>query len=200
MRFKFLRAGRAFIEISALCLAIVIISFIPMSGGIVSANESFLPAGMSWGMTESECTERLLESGYLKKRPEIPTSSPDRTLRRFALVNGIRSLGFERSSRLYAENLSISLYNDGLYLISQKYGDFGSGFKQEAVSSMAENIGSDPRLMRGLNSDMEVYAWTKGATSAQFSYRELPELDIYFAETMYRHVPVALELKRLGLQ
>ena len=181
-------------------LATAIINLSPAGERANCASAATLPSGLGWGMTAEECRSRMQAAGYEIAVPDIPEASADRALRSFALVNGIRDLGFYRRTSAAAERVALRLLDDALFLVSVGYDDFGRGFRERAVEEISGHMGSNPRRLPTPNSDMDVFAWSAGVTSAQFGYRELPKLGLYFAQVEYRNIPVMSELKRLGLQ
>ena len=194
---KFSRCYRT-LPLSILATAIIYLVLLCGRGNCAAA--ATLPSGLGWGMTAEECKGRMLAAGYESRATEIPEASPDRLLRRSALLYGIRDDHFHRRTASATEHVSLRLHNDVLFQVSIRYEDFGRGFRDKVLDEISRHMGTDPRRVPTPNSDMDVYAWSVGVTMAQFGYRELPKLDLYFAEASYRNGPVVTELKRLGLQ
>ena len=181
-------------------LATAIIYLVLACGWGNCALAATLPSGLGWGMTAEECRSRMRAAGYESRVAEIPEASPDRLLRRSALLYGIRDDHYERRAASATEYVSLRLHDDALFQVSIRYENFGRGFCDKVLEEISRHMGAAPRRVRGPNSEMDLYAWTAGVTTAQFGYRELPKLDLYFAEVSYRNGPVVTELKRLGLQ
>ena len=185
-------------SLSILATAIIYLVLSCVGGNCATA--ATLPSGLGWGMMAEECRSRLIAAGYENREPEIPEASPDRRLRRHAIASGLRDLDFYRRTATASEYLSVRLHNDALFQVSIRYEDFGRGFRDRVLEEVSRHMGANPRRVRAPNSEMDLYAWSVGVTTAQFGYRELPKLELYFAQVDYRHGPVVTELKRLGLQ
>ena len=178
----------------------IIITLMPLSASRVCAAEPTLPDFLSWGMEKDACERAFFENGFERAEAILPEQSGDRTIRNFALVRGVREFAYARKNKGFTETIAIRLYRDELFRVLIDYADFKTGFREDVVREISKKMSRTPRRVHGANSGMDLYMWIDGDTEASFTHRELPGIDLRFAQVDWCHGPTVAELKRIGLQ
>jgi hypothetical protein len=163
------------------------------------AADFLLPSAIGWGMNSNECESALIALGYKKASVKAPNEQRGESAKRvFGLVNGLRSMSYEKDGSSMFQRVTVYIYKEALCRATITFEKFGGGFKERTIAEMSREMSSEPVALSGARSGLDHYIWERGDTTVSLTYKEFPKL-INFAELDYRYKPMVDRLKNLGL-